>query len=369
MKRDKTFRAAVLANLGNDLEIFDDILLPEPGDSQVLVKIEYAGLCHSQLMEVQGLRGEDKYLPHMLGHEGVGSVVSVGNSVTKVVPGDAVILSWIKGDGQDAGGYQYSSVRGEKINAGSVTTFSEYAIVAENRLVKMPVGTPSKLAVLYGCAVPTGFGMVMNNLPENATGSIAFIGLGGIGMSALLAAGMYNFKNVFAIDINDDKLEIAKKYGATRVINPSRENPLDVIKDITHGQGVDYSFESAGTAKTIEMAYSFVKSKGGLCTFASHPSHAEKISLDPFDLICGKNIKGTWGGEVYPDRDIERFNQLYIQGDLPLETLVSKEYALDEINNAIDDLLNRKIVRALIRCGSELSKENFDLTKQGETVV
>lgn len=353
MSYRQTFTAAVLANTGNKLDLYDDIYLPEPSSAQVVVEIQYAGLCHSQLMEISGLRGEDKYLPHMLGHEGVGKVVSVGENVTKVAPGDEVILSWIKGDGLDSGGHQYQSARGLNINSGPITAFSEYAVVAENRLVKKPTGTPSKLAVLYGCAVPTGFGMVMNNLPEVSSGSIAFIGLGGIGMSALLAAGMYDFEHIFAIDINPDKLAIAKTCGATHLINPELENPLSIVKELTNGNGVDYSFESAGTARTIELAYSLIRPKGGLCTFASHPAHSENISLDPFDLICGKNIKGTWGGEVYPDRDIVKFDKLYLDGKLPLEFLVSKEYSLDQINEAVDDLHNRKVIRALINCSKD----------------
>lgn len=353
MEQKKTFSAAVLVNTNAPLEMINNIVMPTPGKGQVLVKLGYAGLCHSQLMEIGGARGEDKYLPHMLGHEGVGQVISLGDGVSKVAEGDEVVLSWIKGEGLDAGGCQYQTTDGLVINSGAVTAFSEYAIVSENRLLPKPPETPAHLAVLYGCALPTGFGMVVNNLPEKAKGTIAFFGLGGIGMSALLAARLYDFERVIAIDVNPDKLELARTFGATHVLNARDSNFADEVYQLTDGAGVDYCFESAGRAETIEKAYALVRKQGGLCIFASHPPHGDKISLDPFDLICGKNIRGTWGGEVKPDQDIKTFSALYADGTLPLEALVSKSYRLDEINLAVEDLKNRNIVRALIDCNLE----------------
>jgi len=353
MQSNNTFTAAVMTEVGQPLKLINNILMPKPNRGQVLVKINYAGLCHSQLMEVQGLRGKDNYLPHMLGHEGVGVVMEIGGAVTKVQPGDKVIISWIKSDGIDAGGYQYKTMDGLSINAGAATAFSEYALVSENRVVLKPSSTPERLSVLYGCAVPTGFGMVINNIPKNAEGTIAFIGLGGIGLSALLAAPLYDFKKIIAIDINPEKLVIAEELGATHIINSSELNLVDIVKKITNDIGVDYAFESAGKTQTIELAYSLVRKNGGLCIFASHPPFGEKIHLDPFDLICGKNIKGTWGGEAKPDVDIKRFDDFYLKGQLPLERLVSNEYRLSDINVAIDDLQKKKIIRALINCSSE----------------
>ncbi len=353
MKQNNTFTAAVLVKIGQPLQLVDNIYIPEPGKGQVLVKIRYAGLCHSQLKEIQGARGKDKYLPHMLGHEGVGSVVAIGEGVSKVCIGNDVVLTWIKGDGIDAGGYQYQTTDGLVINAGGITAFSEYGLVSENRLVVKPTETPDRLSVLYGCAIPTGFGMVVNNLPHTAAGTIAFLGLGGIGISALLAARFYDFKKVIAIDINQDKLNLAKELGATHVINASELDYVNLVRSLTAGLGVDYCFESAGKAQTIEQAYAMTRRHGGQCIFASHPPCGDNITLDPFDFICGKNIKGTWGGEVKPDKDIKRFGDLYASGQLPLEALISKEYRLDEINLAVDDLHQRKIVRALINCNKE----------------
>ena len=342
--------AAVLIEHCKPLSIFDNILIPRPKKGQTLVKIAFSGLCHSQLMEMDGKRGEDKYLPHLLGHEGVGNVIEIGEGVTKVKPNDEVILGWIKGEGLEGGGTQYKTADGLIINSGSVTTFSEYAIISENRLTLKPENTPSELAVLYGCAVPTGLGMVLNAVPENFTGNVGFVGLGGIGLSALLSSKLRNFDKIIAIDINPEKLLLAKELGATHVINSANQNTQDEIKKLTNNKGLDFCFESAGCAKTIELAFEITRRFGGKCIFASHPAADERILLDPFDLICGKNIFGTWGGDSIPDNDIQKFNEYYQKKLLPLEKLISKKYYLENINQAILDLKNKKIARALIKC-------------------
>ena len=350
VRADHMMTAAVLIKQNQPLSILNNVLIPKPKKGQALVKIFFAGLCHSQLMEMDGKRGEDKYLPHLLGHEGVGKVVEIGEGVTKVQPDDEVILGWIKGVGLEGGASQYQTSDGLMINSGSVTTFSEYAIVSENRLTKKPTHTPSELAVLYGCAIPTGLGMVLNAVPENFTGTVGFLGLGGIGLSALLSAKLRGFEKVIAIDINPEKLQLAMELGATHVINPAHENTAHTVKNLTNKIGLDYCFESAGSIKTIELAFELTRRKGGRCIFASHPPIGEKVALDPFELICGKHIHGTWGGDSIPDQDIQKFDDLYKKGLLPLDKLINKKYALENINQAIDDLKNKKIARALVEC-------------------
>lgn len=344
-------KAAVLIEQNKPLEIMDDVMVPLPGRGQVLVKIKYAGLCHSQLMEIQGNRGEDKYLPHMLGHEGVGEVIKIGNGISKVKEGDPVVLGWIKGKGLDGNGCQYKTSRNIIVKAGGVTTFSEYAIVSENRVTLKPINTPTSLSILYGCAIPTGLGMVLNTIDNRKSKiSIAFLGLGGVGLSALLSIKLLNPYQAIAIDINSKKLALAKLIGATHTINPLKKNVFEEIMRVTNHGGVDYCFESAGRIDTIEQAFSIIRPRGGKCIFASHPPSGSKISLDPFDLICGKKIEGTWGGSAKPDEDIKKFDRYYQKGLLPLEKFISKEYSLDKINVAVQDLRNKKIVRALIKC-------------------
>ncbi|KZN54987.1 zinc-binding dehydrogenase [Pseudoalteromonas luteoviolacea] len=340
-------KAAVLFKTGEPLQIIDGIKMPALTKGQVQVNIIYSGLCHSQLMEVQGGRGEDKYLPHLLGHEGVGIVEHIGEGVTKVRPGDKVVIGWIQGEGLNAPGGKYSH-QDYVINSGSATTLCEKTIVAENRLVILPAGFPDKLAVLLGCALPTGLGLVFNELKPEKEKTIAVFGLGGIGMSALLAAKLSSPTKLIAVDVSDDKLTLAKELGATHTINADDIDPVTAIYEITQGTGVDYSLEAGGTVQTIEQAFASVKDGGGQCVFASHPRDELKISLEPHAFHRGKSIRGSWGGGSKPDSDIPKFVKLYQEGKLSLEPLLSKSYKLDEINSALQDLEEKRILRAII---------------------
>lgn len=336
--------AAVLKEVNQPLIIVDAIV-PELKPGQLLVKLSYAGVCHSQVMEVTGQRGDDKYLPHMLGHEGVGTVVDVGEGVTKVAVNDQVILGWIKGEGIDAGGCVYQSDIGD-INAGAVTTFSTYAVVSENRVVKKPEYLDNKVAVLFGCALPTGAGIVLNQLKPSSGSTVGVFGLGGIGLSALLALQCFDLANIVAFDIEPEKLKIAKALGATKVYQANQQGIDDFFDQFP--EGLDAIVESAGKVSTIETAFSLIRRAGGRCIFASHPAHGEKISIDPFELICGKQIEGSWGGASKPDTDVNIIAEQVTKLNLPIEKLLSNEYSLFEINQAISDLQARKITRALI---------------------
>lgn len=350
-------RAAVLTALDAPLQVLADLECASPDRGQVLVKLAYSGVCHSQLMEARGRRGVDKYLPHLLGHEGTGKVIEVGEGVTKVSPGELVVLGWIKGSGLDGGGVRYrcGCLRGA-VNAGAVTTFNEYALVSENRLVAMPEGVPLDLAVLFGCAVPTGAGIVSNDLRPRPGSHIAVFGLGGIGMSALMATLLFDCAQVIAVDVSATKLELARSFGASHTIDASREDPVAAIRALTQGAGVDYAVEASGRARVIEQAFDAVRRSGGVCVFASHPQYGERISIDPYELICGKQIRGSWGGSSDPDRDIPIFAKLYREGRLPLEKLITRRYTLHEINEALDDLEHERVGRPLIEIDASLGR-------------
>ena len=347
MKLPLHSKAAILTEQKKPL-IVGDIDLPKTlAYGQVFVKVHYSGICGSQIGEIDGVKGEDKYLPHLLGHEGYGKVVNTAADVTKVSADDWVILGWIKGEGLNADGAKYKL--GDKIiNSGGVTTFSTYTIVSENRIVPLPKGLPRDISVLFGCALPTGAGIVLNQIKPKKNSSIAFIGLGGIGLSGLMATKAFECKNIIAVDVSDEKLKLAKEFGATHIINASTSDVLKEINNITDGMGVDYSVDAGGKVETIELAFEAIKKNGGLSIFASHPEVGKKISIDPFDLISGKNIKGSWGGASRPDKDIPLLAGLYNKGMMPLEKLVTKSYKLDEINIALDDLKNSKVFRPLI---------------------
>lgn len=349
-------KAAVLEKLGSPLSVYGDLIPPLPGPGQVLVDIAYSGVCHSQLMEARGNRGEDCFLPHLLGHEGTGRVVAVGEGVTKVAPSDWVVLGWIKGTGLDASSVCYSQ-HGRKVNAGGVTTFNDQAVVSENRLVKLPPGVPLDIGVLFGCAVPTGAGIVTNTVKPHAGSTIVVFGLGGIGMSALMALQLFSCAKIIVVDVSVEKLALAKDFGAHVAIDAANSDVLSEIRELTNGQGVDYAVEAAGRVDTIEMAFNSVKRGGGLCVFASHPPHGQQISIDPFELICGKRLLGSWGGACSPDEDIPKFAELYRRGKLPLQKLLSKRYTLDQINEALGDLEARRVNRPLLLINPALAAE------------
>jgi S-(hydroxymethyl)glutathione dehydrogenase / alcohol dehydrogenase len=346
-------KAAVLRILGQPLAIQDGIEVPPPGRGQVLVRVAYTGVCHSQLMEARGLRGPDRFLPHLLGHEGSGVVTQTGEGVTKLKNGQKVVLGWIKGAGLDGGGVIYRRA-GEVINAGPVATFAEMAVVSENRCVPLPDGVPMDVAALFGCAVPTGAGIVFNTIRPDGRETIAVLGLGGIGLSALAAAHVFGCRTL-AIDVEPRKLALAREMGASEIIDAGNEDVRARVMALTHGQGADYCIEAAGRAATIELGFSLVRRGGGRCIFASHPPAEERIRLDPFELICGKRIDGSWGGESFPDRDVPAFCDHYRAGRLKVGAFLGDRYTLERVNDALDDLEQRRITRALVEIAPELS--------------
>ena len=341
----KKTKAAVLQKIGQPLKILD-LVVPELVAGQVLVKILFSGVCRSQVMEVKGGRGEDPWLPHLLGHEGSGIVISIGDGVKKVKPGDEVILGWVKGEGIDAPGAQYR--HGDQIiNSGRVTTFSNYSVVSESRVVKKPKELPFDEAVLFGCALPTGAGMALNEINPSVEESVIVLGLGGIGLSALMALKALGVKNLIAVDISEEKLEMARKLGVNYVFNSSNDGFLNKINELTN-MGADYCIESAGRVSTIELGFSLIKNGGGKLLFASHPPEGEIIRLIPHELIAGKQIAGSWGGATNPDRDIPRMFDLFKKSKIPLDALLTKRYKLEEINEALDDLESGRVFRPLI---------------------
>jgi S-(hydroxymethyl)glutathione dehydrogenase/alcohol dehydrogenase len=338
-------KAAVLEELGKPL-LIRDIDLPELSDGQVLVKVLFSGVCRSQLMEVRGGRGPDPWLPHLLGHEGSGIVLEVGPAVQKVKPGDEVILGWIKGTGLDAPGAVYRCGM-HTINSGRVTTFCNYTVVSESRLVIKPSSLPFDTAILFGCALPTGAGMVLNELRPSVDNTVVVLGLGGIGLAALMTLKALGIKTIIALDVSESKLAFARQLGATHVFNSSAAECRQAILDLTNG-GASICVESGGQVATIELGYSLIRKSGGRLLFASHPPEGEVIQLSPHELISGKQIAGTWGGATQPDQDIPRMHILFENAGIPLGTLLTKRYKLEQINEALDDLEVGRVFRPLI---------------------
>jgi S-(hydroxymethyl)glutathione dehydrogenase/alcohol dehydrogenase len=338
-------RAAVLVKVGQPLELMD-LEIPALAPGQVLVKILYSGVCRSQLMEVRGNRGEDRWIPHLLGHEGSGIVVEVGGGVTKIKQGDEVILGWLKGRGLESLGVKYKS-NDLIINSGAVATFANYAVVSENRVVKKPKTLSFDAAVLFGCALPTGVGMVLNELKPSKSSTVIILGLGGIGFSSLIAAIAIGVKKIIAVDISQEKLDMASKLGAHFTINTSDQNFRGKLNPII-GEGADYCIESCGRSSTIELGFSLIRPLGGRLLFASHPPEGDLITLRPHDLISGKQIAGSWGGSSRPDTDVPEIFALLSRNDIALDALFTKRYKLEQINQALMDLESGNAFRPLI---------------------
>jgi S-(hydroxymethyl)glutathione dehydrogenase/alcohol dehydrogenase len=338
-------KAAVLEVLGQPLRI-RSIQIPELQRGQVLVKVLYSGVCRSQLMEASGSRGPDPWLPHLLGHEGSGIVLKVGSDVSKVKAGDEVILGWLKSDGIEALGAKYLC-DGQVINSGRVTTFSNYTIASENRLVKKPAGLAFDIATLFGCALPTGAGMVLNELNPPPSSAVAVLGLGGIGLSALMALKALKVQKIIAIDVSDEKLSLARTLGATHLINSQNDDCESALRNIV-SDGVDFCVESAGTVATIELGFKLIRQGGGQLLFASHPPEGDKIELAPHELISGKKIAGSWGGGTRPDVDIPKMYQIFSSANIPMGSLLTRRYKLEDINEALEDLRLGRVFRPLV---------------------
>jgi len=337
--------AALLVKPGKPL-VVDEIEMPALKPGQVLIDITYSGACHTQILEAKGFRGEDPWCPHCLGHEAVGFVSEISKGVTKVKEGDEVVLTWLKGDGADIGGTQYQW-RGQKVNAGGVTTFARKSIVSENRLIVKPAYLDSRLAILLGCAAPTGFGSVINVCEANKGQGFIILGAGGVGLCAIIAASYLGCDPIIAVDILPKKLDLAKQFGATHVINALDQNILEVLHKITP-HGVDFSIEATGNPKVMAKALSLVRSQGGKAVVIGNAKKDKLITLDPNLFNQGKSLLGSWGGDSHPDRDFGKFSDIIVDKKHLLATLLSEPYKLSDINRVLVDLGTGKIGRPVI---------------------
>jgi len=337
--------AAILVETGKELEI-DQIEIPALKAGQVLVEIQYSGVCHTQILEVRGHKGKDNFLPHCLGHEGSGVVREVGAGVTKTKAGQKVLLSWIKGCGQDVPGSVYDW-NGKKVNAGAVTTFSQFSVISENRLTPLPEDIKMTEAALLGCAVPTGLGAVFNNANPSPGQSLAVFGVGGVGLCALLGAMISGCSPIIAVDVNPSKLEAAKAAGAKHFINPQNSDLTAELAKICP-QGLDFVIEATGRTQMMELALNCVRNLTGIAVVIGNAHAGQRLSLDPKQFNNGKQLRGSWGGGVVPDRDFPKFFTLLQSKKLSLAGLISKTYSLSKINQALADLENGLLMRPLI---------------------
>jgi S-(hydroxymethyl)glutathione dehydrogenase / alcohol dehydrogenase len=352
MIRPTHMKAAILTEQRRPLEIAE-VTVPDTLDvGQVLVKIVYSGICGSQIGEIDGVKGADRFLPHLLGHEGSGVVVEVGPGVHHVQCGDKVVLHWRKGQGIESTCPQFPW-KEHTVNAGWVTTFNEYAIVSENRLTAVPPDCDMKVAALLGCAVLTGFGVIENDAKVRMGESVIVYGAGGVGLNIVQAAVLVSAHPIIAVDVHNEKLELAKGLGATHVINSSDGNARDTLLDIVGSAGADVFIDNTGKPAIIEMGYQ-ITSAVGRVILVGVPHQGDEIKIYSLPLHFGKVLSGSCGGQAMPHCDIPRYMGLVHAGRVRLKALITNMYSLDHINDAIDDMRNGRIAgRCLIHMEDE----------------
>lgn len=327
------FRAAILVESRKPLVVDEIENLPlEAG--QVLVKVHCSGICGAQINEIDAVKGEDKFLPHLLGHEGGGIVVEVGAGVTRVKPGQRVVMHWRKADGIHAKPAKYLWA-GRNVNSGWVTTFSDYSVVSENRLTPVPDKTPMEVAALMGCAVTTAFGIVNNDANVKIGESVVVLGCGGLGLAVLMAAKAAGAWPIIGVDIKPEKLEAARQMGADEtVLFTTKEQLVAEIRRLLP-QGVDVCVENTGVVSMIEFAYETVKDRVGRVILAGVPDSREKVCIHTLPLHFGKILTGSEGGQAQPDRDIPRILSFTGAKKIDLSALISHRLPLEKINDGL----------------------------------
>ena len=337
-------KSAILVESKKPL-IVEDVSLPNQLEfGQVLVKIFYSGICGSQINEIDSIKAPDKYLPHLLGHEGSGIVEKIGQGVTRVKPGDHVVLHWRKGSGIESSTPNYLW-NGKKLNAGRVTTFNEKAIVSENRLTPIKKDFDLKLAPLFGCSVTTAFGVVNNDAKVKIGQSVIIFGVGGVGLNIAQAASMVSANPIIGIDVFQEKLYVGKKFGLTHTFKGDLENFEKDINEIIGNNGADIVIETTGNTKVIEKAYQLT-APNGKTILVGVPN--KNISIYSLPLHFEKVLTGSHGGSAVPDVEIPRYIRLIDQKKMSLENIITHEFKLNEINKAIELFRTGKAGRIII---------------------
>jgi len=372
-----TFKAAVLEQAGRPLPYADsmplnvrDVSVEGPRDGEVLVKIAAASLCRSDLSVVNGLRAWP--MPIVPGHEASGVVEDVGTGVSKVKKGDSVVLifqpqcgacpSCVSGDAHLCGPGLAANRAGELLAGGTrlhsdsvdlhhhmgLSAFAEYAVVSDKSVVPMPEGISLDVGALFGCAVMCGAGTVLNTGAVRPGETVAIVGGGGVGSSAILGARAAGAERIIVVDLDPNRLESAKGLGATDVVLSEGGDGAAKVMELTGG-GVDHAFETAGTLGAFETAYNGVR-RGGQVVTVGLVDPKTPFSLDVASLVTGaKTVKGSYIGSCNPAMDIPKYMALYQRGQLPVDKLISHRMPLAEVNTALDRMATNQALRQILQ--------------------
>jgi S-(hydroxymethyl)glutathione dehydrogenase/alcohol dehydrogenase len=339
--------AAVLVEQRKPLEIAE-IEVPALRFGQVLVHIKATRICGSQLGEIDGVKGPDRYLPHLLGHEAGGLVLEVGPEVTQVRPGDRVVVHWRPGNGLQAGPTTYKWDN-KTVNAGNITTFQEYAVISENRLTVVPQETDFEIAALLADTLTTGFGVVTRDAGLCIGESVVFFGAGGIGLGAILGAHLAGAYPIVAVDLHDHKLAKAREYGATHTFNsPATPDIAAAIRAVVGEHGADVVVDGTGLPSVIEQCYQLTANRGRTILFGVM-AHDKRVSLHTLPLHFGRILTGSEGGGSLPATDIPRFVRMMQAGRFDPKGFVSHRLSLRDINDGIVRMRSGEVVHAVIQ--------------------
>lgn len=337
-------KAAVLVEINKPLAI-KDVELTDLQVGQVLVKILVSGLCGAQLHEIRGHKGNSKFLPHLMGHEGCGIVQEVGPGVTTVKVGDKVVMHWRPGTGIEAPFPSYV-MDGKSMSSGKVTTLSEYSIVSENRLTAVPQDTPPELCAILGCALTTAMGIIDNEVDLKFGESVAVIGTGGVGLNLIQAASMKSACPIIAVDNNPSKKDLCIDMGAQEFYTS-----IDEISS-----KVDIVIDTTGIPEVISKGISILSNTGRMI-LVGQPAPGKFIEvMNAVNLFngVGQSIKATQGGKTTPQEDIPRYVKLHQKGLLDISKLITHTFTLNEVNDAFDLLKTGNAGRIMIKIGDNV---------------
>ncbi|MCA8921695.1 MAG: zinc-binding dehydrogenase [Planctomycetes bacterium] len=337
--------AAILVEQNKPLEL-GEVEIQALNYGQVLVRIHYSGICGSQLGEIAGQKGPDRWLPHLLGHEATATVMQVGPGVKKVESGDAVVLHWRKGSGLEGPTPKYTW-EGKTVNAGWVTTFQKLSVISENRLTKVSKDLDLESGVLYGCALTTGYGAIVRDARTLPGESVIVLGAGGVGLCAIEAARIAGAYPIVAVDLYPEKLAAAKRQGASHTV-VSDGNLEQALREIVGPQGADVVIENTGVLDVMQVASAITSNDRGRTVLVGVPPHDARLPLDTMPLHFGKVITGSHGGDADPDRDIPRLVRLQQAGRLELTNMLSHRFRLEDVNDALDAMRRGEVVRCVL---------------------
>ena len=346
-----------------------ELELHPPGPREVLVRIRAAGLCHSDLSVINGSR--PRPTPMALGHEAAGEVVEVGTDVTRFEPGDHVVMVFVPSCGHclacmegrpalcepgavaNGAGTLVSGEHRLHLNDApvyhhmGVSAFADHAVCSEHSLIKIERSLPFEEAALFGCAVLTGVGAAVNTAKVAPGTTVAVIGLGGVGLNAMLGARLAGAREVIAVDIHDSKLELARQLGADATFNAGDANCAEHLREATCG-GVDYALEMAGSVQALDLAYRITR-RGGTTVTAGLPHPDHRLELQAVNLVAEeRTLKGSYIGSCVPLRDVPRYIDLYRKGKLPVDRLMSDRIGFEDLNAAFDRLADGHTVRQIL---------------------